>query len=49
MTKNGMKGRGAERWSPLPERENLRRQKPKGVIRMKQGGDGCERNKASRG
>jgi hypothetical protein len=44
-----MKGRGAVRWSSLPERETLRKQKPKGVIRMKQGGKGYRRNNASRG
>jgi hypothetical protein len=40
--RNGMKGRVAVRLASLPGRENLRRHKPKGVTRMKQGGKGYE-------
>jgi hypothetical protein len=46
---NGKKGRGAVRRLPLLERENLRKRKLRGVIRMKQGGKGYERKKASGG
>jgi hypothetical protein len=44
-----MKGQGVVRRSSLPGRENLRKQKPRGVTRTKQGGKGYRRNKASRG
>jgi hypothetical protein len=47
--RNGMKGRDTVRCSSQLDRENLRKQKPKGVARMKQGGSGYRRNKASRG
>jgi len=46
---DGMKGRKTVRFSSLPGRENLWKQKPMGVTRMKQGGSGCGRSKASRG
>jgi hypothetical protein len=47
--RNGMEGMGAVRFSSLPDRETLCKQKPKGVTRMKQGEKGCGRSKASRG
>jgi hypothetical protein len=34
---NGTKGRSRREACPLPERENLRKRKPKGVTGMKQG------------
>jgi hypothetical protein len=46
---NGMKGKAVVRPTSLPGRENLRKQKPKGVTRTKQGGKGYGRSKASRG
>jgi len=46
---NGMKGKVVVRPSSLPGRENLRKRKPMGVTRMKQGGKGYGRSKASGG
>ena len=49
MTKNGMRARGHREVVSAAREGKPLKVKPKGVTRMKQGGEGCGWSKASRG